>query len=106
LDQSDPPNSNKEEEELAHPEVPQGSPSNPTHADVTRKKPAESSDSSEEENYEQPTRKVDRKSRREAREEEAERLKTQGSQPTIEMSIGRNSRNSPPKGGSHPTPGK
>jgi hypothetical protein len=106
LDQSDPPNSNKEEEETAHPEVPQGSPSNPTYADVTRKKPAESSDSSEEENYEQPTRKVGRKSRREAREEEAERLKTQGSQPTIEMSIVRNSRNRPPKGGSHPTPGK
>jgi hypothetical protein len=106
LDQSAPPNSNKENEEMAHLEVPQGSPSNPSYADVTRKKPAESSDSSEEENYEQPTRKVGRKSRREAREEEAERLKTQGSQPTIEMSIGRNSRNRPPKGGSHPTPGK
>eukprot|EP00253_Pinus_taeda_P017979 PITA_17979 len=106
LDQNVPPISNKEDEEMAQLEVPQGSPSNPSYADVTRKKPAESSDSSEEENYEQPTRKVGRKSCREAREEEAERLKTQGSQPTIEMSIGRNSRNRPPKGGSHPTLGK
>ena len=52
LVQSDPPIPNKENEELAHPEVPQGSPSSPSYADVTRKKPAESSDSSEEENYE------------------------------------------------------
>jgi hypothetical protein len=109
LEQSAPPHSHKEDkevEEVTHLEVPQGSPSNPTYAEVTRKKSAESSDSSEEENFEQPTRKVGRKSRREARKEEAERLKIQGSQPTLEMSIGRNSRNRPPKGGSHPIAGK
>ena len=88
------------------PEATQGSPSNPSYADVTRKKPTDSSESSEDETFEQPSKKVGRKSRREEREEEAERLKTQGSQPTIEMSIGRNTRTRPPKGGPLHLPGK
>jgi hypothetical protein len=48
-----------------------------------------------------------RKSHKEAREEEAERKKMQGSQPTIEISIERNNRTRPPKGGLiHPNPSK
>eukprot|EP00253_Pinus_taeda_P023537 PITA_23537 len=58
----------------------------------------ENSNSSEDETYERPSKKAGRKSRKEKREEEAERLKTQGSQPTIEMSIGRNTRPRPSKG--------
>ena len=42
----------------------------------------------------------------EKREEEAERLKRQGSQSTIEMTIGRNSRPKSSKGGSTPLLGK
>ena len=41
---------------------------------------------------------VGRKSKKEIREEEAERLKTQGNHATIEMSYGRNKRNRLPKG--------
>lgn len=40
---------------------------------------------------------------REAREEEAERQKMQGNQATIEMSIGKNTRTRPSKGGAAPT---
>jgi hypothetical protein len=82
----------------------QGSPSNPSYAEMARKKPVESSDTSEDESFERPTKKPGRKSRKEKREEEAEKYKTQGSQPTLEMSIGRNSRARPPKGGSNPPP--
>jgi len=60
--------------------------------------------SSEDEIIERPAKRAGRKSRREVREEEAERQKTQGSQPTIEMSIGRNTRTRPPKGGGPTTP--
>ena len=45
-----------------------------------------------------------RKSRKEIREEEAERLKMQGSQRTIELSFGRSNRNRPQKGGATPCP--
>ena len=45
-----------------------------------------------------PKKTVGRKSKKEIREEEAERPKTQGSQATIEMSYGRNKRNMLPKG--------
>jgi hypothetical protein len=71
----------------------------PSYADIARKKVLESPSSSEDEILERPAKRAGRKSRREAREEEAERQKTQGSQPTIEMSIGRNTRTRPPKGG-------
>ena len=40
--------------------------------------------------------------RKEVREEEAERLKMQGSQATIELSFGISKRNMPPKGGANP----
>ena len=49
----------------------------------------ESLGSSEDETYERPSKRARRKSHKEAREEEAERLKIQGSQSTIEMSIGK-----------------
>jgi hypothetical protein len=82
----------------------QDSPSNPSYAEIAKKKPEESSGSSEDETFERPSKRAGRKSRKEKREEEAERFKTQGSQPTIEMSIGRNTRPRPPKGGSNPPP--
>eukprot|EP00253_Pinus_taeda_P026917 PITA_26917 len=86
-------------------EATQGSPSNPTYTEVTKKKAVQSSESSEEEFFERPTKRAGRKSRKEKREEEAERLKTQGSQSTIEMTIGRNSRPRASKGGSTPLTG-
>ena len=75
----------------------------PFYADIARKKPAESSDSSDENSIEQLSKKGGRKSKKELREEEAERLKTQGSQSTIEMSYGRNKRTKPPKGAVTPS---
>ena len=45
-----------------------------------------------------------RKSRKEIREEEVERLKLQGSEPTIKLSFGRSKRNRPQKGGANPCP--
>eukprot|EP00253_Pinus_taeda_P004488 PITA_04488 len=103
--QTDPPNKAQENED--HVEAPpsskeggvaiqieasQGSPPNPTYAEVTKKKAVESSESSEEEFFERPLKRAGRKSHKEKREEEAERLKTQGSESTIEMTIKRNSR--------------
>jgi hypothetical protein len=74
---------------------------------MTKKKSQENFGSSEEETFERPTKRVGRKSHKEAREEEVKRQKTQGSQPTIEVSIRRNSRTRPPKGGlNHPNPSK
>ena len=69
-------------------EVIQDSPSKPSYAEATRKKAIEISGSSEDETYERPSKRAGRKSHKEMREEEVERLKTQGSQATIEMSIG------------------
>ena len=94
--------SNKEREETVQLEENQGSPTNPSYAEIARKKPVVSSSSSEDEFYERPSKKAGRKSRKEKREEEAERLKIQGSQSTIEMSIGRNIRPRPSKGGPNP----
>jgi hypothetical protein len=82
----------------------QCSPQNLTYAEIAKKKPEESSGSSEDETFERPSKKPGRKSRKEKREEEAERLKTQGSQPTLEMSMGRNTRPRPSKGGHIPPP--
>eukprot|EP00253_Pinus_taeda_P024339 PITA_24339 len=115
IDQAtDPPNKAQENED--HVEAPpskeggvtiqieasQGSPRNPTYAEVTKKKAVESSESSEEELLERPLKRSGRKSRKEKREEEAKRLKAQGSQSTIEMTIGRNSKPRSSKGGSTP----
>jgi len=66
---------------------------------IAKKKPIESSSSSEDEIYEHQTKKAGRKSHKEKSEEEAERLKTQGSQATIEMTIGRNTIPRSSKGG-------
>ena len=76
----------------------------PSYVDIARKKVLEPSSSSEDEILERPAKRAGRKSRKEAREEEAERQKTQGSQPTIEMSIDRNTRIRSLKGGGQTTP--
>jgi hypothetical protein len=74
---------------------------------MTKKKPPENSRSSKEETFERPMKRAGRKSHKEAKGEEVKRQKMQGSQPTIEMSIGKNSRTKPPKGGLiHPNPSK
>ena len=78
--------------------LPIGDFSPPSYVDIARNKLAESSDSSDENSIEQLSKKGGRKSKKEIQEEEAERLKTQGSQSTIEMSYGRNKRTRPPKG--------
>ena len=81
--------------------------SSPSYEEMIKKKPLETSGSSEEESFERPSKRAGRKSHKEAREEEAERQKMQGSQSTIEMSIGRNTRTRPPKGGPiHSNPNK
>jgi hypothetical protein len=76
----------------------------PTYADIARKKVIDPSSSLEDEILERPAKRAGRKSRKEAREEEVERQKTQGSQPTIEISIGRNTRIRSLKGGGPITP--
>ena len=53
----------------------------------------DSSGSSDEDSFEQSSKKDGRKSRKEIREEEVEQLKIQGSQATIEMSMGRTKQN-------------
>ena len=58
----------------------------------------DSSSSSDEDSIEQISKKAGMKSRKDVREEEAERLKMQGNQSTIEMSLGRSKRTRPPKG--------
>ena len=63
---------------------------------MTRKKPPKKYGSSKDETFERPSKRIGRKSNKETREEEVERQKIQGS----EMSIGRNARTRPPKGGS------
>ena len=63
----------------------------------------ESSGFSDEDTFEQSSKKIGRKSRKEIREEEAEHLKKQGSQATIEMTLGRSKRNRPHKGGATPS---
>ena len=60
-------------------------PISPSYADALKKK-VESSSSSEDDG--QFTKNFGRKSRKEIREEEAERIKMQGSQPTIKLSFG------------------
>ena len=74
----------------------------PSYADIARRKHGVSSGSSEDASFEQS--KKGRKSQKEIQEEEAERLKTQGSQATVEMSYGRNKRNRPPNGAIDPSP--
>ena len=70
----------------------------PSYVEIIKKKPVDSYGSSEEDSIEKNSKKAGWKSRKEAREEEAERLKMQGRQSTIEMSLGKSKRNRPPKG--------
>jgi hypothetical protein len=62
-------------------------------------KPLKIYGSLEDDSFERPSKREGTKSHKEAREEEAERQKIQGSQPTIDMSIGRNTITRPLKGG-------
>jgi len=75
--------------------------SSPSYADIIKqkKKNTENTGSSDDETFERPTKKVGRRSNKETREEESERQKTLGSQATIEMTFGRNTRPRVPKGG-------
>ena len=63
-----------------------------------KKKPIATSSSSEEESLERSSKKG-HKSLKKVQEEESERLKMQGIQATIKMSIGWNTRARPTKGG-------
>ena len=63
----------------------------------------ESFGSSDEDTFEQSSKNNGRKSRKDIREEEVDRLKMQGSQATIEMSLGKSKRNKPLKGGETPS---
>jgi hypothetical protein len=103
------PNSTIEDknmDETAHlqAESPRGASNPPTYIEMTRKKTPEISGSSDDETFERPSKRDGRKTHREAREAEAERQKMQGNQSMIEMSIGRNTRARPPKGGPAPPP--
>jgi len=102
-EQPEAPSLNKDKEAEIQVVASQGSPLNPSYAEITRPKQTESAGSSEDETLERPTKRAGRKSRKELREEEAERLKVQGNQSTIEMSIGKNTRSRPPKGGPSPS---
>ena len=82
---------------------PNGAKSSPSYAKITKKKPLDSSGSYGDDSIEKLSKKAGRKSRKEAREEEAERLKTQGSQSTIKMSYGRSKRTRPLKGVINPS---
>ena len=67
--------------------------SSPSYADITKKKMSDSSTSSDEDSTQQLSKKAGRKPKK-----EAERLKMQGSQSTIEIPYGRSKRTRPPKG--------
>ena len=77
--------------------------SSPSYAEIAKKKPADSYGSFDEDSFEQLSKKVGRKSRKEAREEEDDRLKMQGSQSTIEILFGRSKKTRPHKGVINPS---
>ena len=77
--------------------------SSPSYIEILKKKVVDSSGSSNDDSFEHSSKKTGRKSRKEIREEEAERLKMQGSQATIEMTLGKSKRNRPLKGGATPS---
>ena len=81
---------------------PSGTISSPSYAEILKKKPVDTYGSSKEYSREQFTKNASRKSRKEIREEEVERLKMQDIQAKIGMSIGRSKWNRPPKGGTNP----
>ena len=82
---------------------PNGAKYSPSYADIAKKKQIDSPGSSGDDSIEKLSKKAGRKSRKEAREEEAERLKMQGSQSTIKMSYGRRKRTRPLKGATTPS---
>ena len=77
--------------------TPIGAISPPSYVGIAHKEPTDSSGSSNEDSIDQLSKKAGRKYKKEIREEEAERIKTQGIQSTIQMSYGRNKRIRPPK---------
>ena len=80
-----------------HPSL-SGAKTSPSYAEITKKKLVDSSGSSDEDSIEQLSKKSGRKSRKEARVEEADKQNMWGSQSTIEMSFGISKRNWPSKG--------
>ena len=83
-----------------------GDKSSPSYADIAKKKKIDSSSSSGDDSIDKLSKKVGRKSIKEAREQEAKRLKMQGSLSTIEISYGKSKRKRPLKGvitPSHPS---
>ena len=70
----------------------------PSYVEITKKKLTNISGSSNEDSIEQLSKKTGRKTQKEAREEEDDILKMQGSQSTIEMSFGRSKKTQPTKG--------
>ena len=93
------------EDEFLHPNIPSptGAKSSPSYADMAKKKKIDSSGSSSDDSIDKLSKNTGRKSKKEAREEEAERLKMQGIQSTIEMSYGRSKRTRPLKGATTPS---
>ena len=81
--------------------------SSPSYAHINKKKSAYISCSSDDGSVEHFSKKGGRKSNKEVHEDEADRLKMQGIQSTIEKLFGRRTRNRPSKGVSTPSlPGK
>ena len=77
---------------------PEGAKVSPSYVDITRKKQDVFSDSSDEDSIEQLSKNDGKKSKKETREEEVERLKMQGNQSTIEISYDRSKRSRPANG--------
>ena len=77
---------------------PNGAKASPSYLDITRKKQADILGSFDEDSIEKLYKKAGKKSRKEAQEEEVERLNMQGNQSTIKKSLGRSKRTRPPKG--------
>ena len=77
---------------------PNGANPSSTYAEILKKNPIVSFGSSDDDSIEKISKKVGKKSWKEVREEEDERLKTQGGQSTIEMSLGSSKWTRPPKG--------
>ena len=77
---------------------PNGANPSSSYAEILKKNLVVSSGSFDDDSIEKISKKEGRKSRKEDREEETERLKMQGSQSTIEMALGRSKWSIPPKG--------
>ena len=93
------------DDEFLHQNIPSpnGAKYSPSYVDIAKKKHIDSSGSSSDDSIDKLSKKARRKSKKEYREEEADRLKMQGSQSTIEMSYGRSKRTRPLKGSTTPS---